>query len=100
MAMARGMEIGAFARLARIAGRPSAARLRDALFLGALFLLPLGFAGAALAALFAGAAVWYIVRRARRLLGGQTGDVLGAVQQTAETAVLLAASMASGLSEG
>jgi adenosylcobinamide-GDP ribazoletransferase len=102
-AMVYPMHILPFARpdgLARVAGRPSAARLRDALFLGALFLLPLGLAGAALAALFASAAVWYITRRARRLLGGQTGDVLGAIQQTAETAVLLAAAMAIGLSEG
>jgi adenosylcobinamide-GDP ribazoletransferase len=42
-------------------------------------------------ALVAGAAVtWAIARFARRQIGGVTGDVLGAVQQGSEIAMLLA----------
>lgn len=56
-----------------------------------LCLAGLGLAGT-LAALLAGlAAGGAIVWTARRALGGHTGDVLGAVQQAAEIAVLLAA---------
>jgi adenosylcobinamide-GDP ribazoletransferase len=78
--------------LAAAAGRPG---LTDALTAVALALalaalavglgLALGFALAALAAAAVTAAI------AARQVGGYTGDVLGAVQQTAETAALLAA---------
>ncbi len=78
--------------LAAAAGRPG---LTDALTAVALALalaalavglgLALGFALAALAAAAVTAAI------AARQVGGYTGDVLGAVQQTAETAALLTA---------
>jgi adenosylcobinamide-GDP ribazoletransferase len=51
-------------------------------------LLPWGWAVAfVFAALAAGLMGW----RARRAFGGQTGDVLGAIQQMAEIGVLAAA---------
>jgi adenosylcobinamide-GDP ribazoletransferase len=76
--------------LARRAGRPGKARTLDALAIGAAFLLFAGGLAALLAVAFAGLATWAAVRRARHLLGGQTGDVLGSVQQVAEIGVLLA----------
>lgn len=51
-------------------------------------------AGAALFA--AGAATWAMARWARRRLGGYTGDVLGAVQQVTELAIVLAALWRAG----
>jgi adenosylcobinamide-GDP ribazoletransferase len=74
------------------AGRPVAAHAAAAIAIGAAFLLPLGISGFALALLFAGGATLYTTALARRQLGGQTGDALGMVQQTAEIAVLIAAS--------
>lgn len=76
--------------LARRAGRPGKARTLDALAIGAAFLLFAGGLAALLAVAFAGLATLAAVRRARHLLGGQTGDVLGSVQQVAEIGVLLA----------
>lgn len=58
------------------------------LLLVLLFLFPLaGF----LAAIAATGAAWATASIARRTLGGVTGDVLGACQQTAEIAILLTA---------
>lgn len=77
--------------LAAGAGVPDASTAAFAAVLGLLLTVAgLGAgapvaAGAALA--FAGALVWL----ARRAFGGYTGDVLGAIQQVAEIAVLLAA---------
>lgn len=56
----------------------------------AVVLVPLFGVGAAFAGLIAPAAAWFVIDRfARRLLGGQTGDVAGAAQQVAEIAFLL-----------
>lgn len=81
--------------LARAAGEPDRHRVVDAVALG-LVLSALAFAPIAepltiLAALAAAAVAAVLVGLlARTRLGGQTGDVLGAVQQAAEIAVLLA----------
>ncbi|RMD46656.1 MAG: adenosylcobinamide-GDP ribazoletransferase, partial [Alphaproteobacteria bacterium] len=76
-------------------GRGAGAVPPAALGLGALIALALGLVllGSALwAALLAAAAVTAALAMiARHRLGGQTGDVLGAVQVLAETAVLAAA---------
>lgn len=76
--------------LAAAAGRPSQAAMLWALGLGGFTALV--FAGLdGVVALVAGAAVtWAIARFARRQIGGVTGDVLGAVQQGSEIAMLLA----------
>lgn len=79
--------------LSKNAGRPSlrVALLSLALGLAALFaLLPWSVAVTGLLLALPAAAL--IVYWAGRRLGGQTGDVLGAVQQVTETAVLIAAS--------
>ena len=57
--------------------------------LAAALASPLSFAGVALAFLLAAGAALLMVRLARRLIGGQTGDVGGAVQQLAEVAAYL-----------
>lgn len=78
--------------LAKDAGRPSqaAASIACGLAAGAAFLLlpltPALIAVALAAVLTVAVALW-----ARRTLGGQTGDVLGALQQIVEVAVLIAA---------
>ena len=68
---------------------------------GLLALLPAvlltGAATVALALLLAGLALTGLALWARRQLGGRTGDVLGAGQQLAECAFLLAATLAAGL---
>ncbi|TCT04595.1 adenosylcobinamide-GDP ribazoletransferase [Aquabacter spiritensis] len=57
----------------------------------ALIVIPAFGVGATFAGLIAPAAAWLAIHRlARRLIGGQTGDVAGAVQQLAEIAFLLA----------
>lgn len=78
--------------LSQAAGQPSLQGAAIAAGIGvlALFtLLPLSvaLAAVALALIFAGAVIYW----AHRKLGGQTGDVLGAVQQVVEIAVLAAA---------
>ncbi|MBW7056717.1 adenosylcobinamide-GDP ribazoletransferase [Paracoccus bogoriensis] len=77
------------------AGRPRASALLVAIALAAvlaLAVLPLLPALAALVA--AGVAAMAVARRAQRLLGGQTGDVLGAGIILAETAALVALALA------
>ncbi len=71
------------------AGRPSQTTVYFALGLGALALLI--FAGPARAIVAAGAACLSLLLAplARRLLGGITGDVLGAIEVTARLAILL-----------
>ncbi len=81
--------------LAAAAGRPNQARMLDTLAIGAVFLLALGPLGAVAGLLAAGAATLAVERLARKHVGGQTGDVLGAVQQAAEIAILCAALAAS-----
>jgi adenosylcobinamide-GDP ribazoletransferase len=76
--------------LSATAGAPSPERTAVAVVIGiALLWIALGFRNAliALALVLIGAAVtaWL----ARRKIGGQTGDVLGAVEQVSETLVLL-----------
>lgn len=74
--------------LGRGAGRPTGAAVAVGLLIAALALVP---AGGVLPALFACGLVQYaLARLALRRLGGQTGDVLGAVQQVGEIAALLA----------
>ena len=77
--------------LSRGAGRPGRARTLDALAIGAAFLLLAGPMTAIVGAAFAALATLAALARARKLLGGQTGDVLGSVQQISEIAILLAA---------
>ncbi|HZT52563.1 MAG TPA: adenosylcobinamide-GDP ribazoletransferase, partial [Stellaceae bacterium] len=74
------------------AGRPEAQAVAWALGIAAgLALVCLGIGGG-IAALIAAALVMAgIAALARRQIGGQTGDVLGAIEQGGETAVLLAA---------
>ncbi|MDP4002826.1 adenosylcobinamide-GDP ribazoletransferase [Methylobacterium sp. NEAU K] len=76
-------------------GRPNRASLTVALgicLVVALFAVPLGLPvhGVALMILFAGLAALALTRLARRKIGGQTGDVIGACQQVSEIAALLA----------
>jgi adenosylcobinamide-GDP ribazoletransferase len=75
--------------LAAAAGRPTRATMLWALGLGGA--IALAFAGIdGAAAMIAGAAVaWVIAQLAQRQIGGITGDVLGAVQQGGEIAMLL-----------
>lgn len=73
-------------------GGASPAVAGTAAAIGVLFLLPLGFAAVVFAA--SGLAVWLLFWRwlSMRQIGGQTGDVIGALQQGAEVFVLLVAS--------
>lgn len=73
------------------AGLPDRGRVVDAGAIGAVIVIAAlgpvwGLIALAAAALATASAFWL----ARRRLGGHTGDVLGAVQQLAETAILLA----------
>ncbi|WP_267425950.1 adenosylcobinamide-GDP ribazoletransferase [Methylobacterium sp. GC_Met_2] len=76
-------------------GRPSRASLATALGLGlalalAACLLGLPFGGVALMMMCAGLTVLSLTALARKKIGGQTGDVIGACQQVAEIAALVA----------
>jgi adenosylcobinamide-GDP ribazoletransferase len=74
--------------LAARAGRPHPLRAAAALLIAALIALVL-LGGTAPAALAAGALVALVVALlAKRQIGGQTGDVLGAVQQLTEIGML------------
>lgn len=80
---------------AHAVGRPTGATHATAwalclAVLAAGFLLGLPWLGLGLAALLAFLAAWTLARMAARLVGGQTGDVIGASQQLAEIAALLA----------
>ncbi|WP_279357087.1 adenosylcobinamide-GDP ribazoletransferase [Methylobacterium indicum] len=80
---------------AHAVGRPSGATHATAwaLCLAVLIaagLLGLPWLGLALAGILAFVAAWTLARMAAHLVGGQTGDVIGASQQTAEIAALLA----------
>ncbi|WP_425357553.1 adenosylcobinamide-GDP ribazoletransferase [Oceanicola granulosus] len=75
--------------LARLTGRPPPRAALAAMALagaGCLLLAPWALVAVALAA---GGLVALLGRVARRRIGGQTGDILGAAQQLAEIAVLL-----------
>jgi adenosylcobinamide-GDP ribazoletransferase len=72
------------------AGRPDRRRVVDAGALGALIVAAALWPTWGLIAIAAGtAAACFVGWLARRRLDGQTGDVLGAAQQIAETAILL-----------
>lgn len=73
-------------------GRVGYATARAALAIGAAALLLIGLPGALLAALLLAILFVGLKRLAERQIGGQTGDVLGALQQGAETMILIAAS--------
>ena len=75
--------------LSRGTGRPPARAVGIGVGLATLALLTAGWAGVVAAAFVAGL-VAGAARIARAKIGGQTGDVLGAVQQIAEIAVLIA----------
>jgi adenosylcobinamide-GDP ribazoletransferase len=76
--------------LAAAAGRPTQATMLWALGLGGLVALAFAGLDGAAAAIAGAAAAWAIAGLARRQIGGVTGDVLGAVQQGSEVAMLLA----------
>jgi len=83
--------------LGAMAGVPSSEVALAAFGLGALIvLICLGLATGLAAILAAALAVAALAATARRALGGQTGDVLGAAQQVAEIAILLVAAAALG----
>ncbi len=98
--------------LGRGAGRPGAPAVALALVIGGLALWPgmallTGFTGwatailvATLATLACGAAQFWVGWRAWRLLGGQTGDVLGAIQLAGEAAGLIVLSVCAALLAG
>jgi adenosylcobinamide-GDP ribazoletransferase len=78
------------------AGRPSPGGAAAALLLGAAITLPALGAAAGVAAIAAVAvATLCLAALAQRQIGGQTGDVLGAMQQVGEAATLLAAAAAA-----
>jgi adenosylcobinamide-GDP ribazoletransferase len=78
--------------LAASAGTPPAGRAVIAAMLGLLVLaLSLGAGAALLTALLLAAAFGLLARLSMRQIGGQTGDVLGAVEQASEVTILLAA---------
>lgn len=78
--------------LAAGAGQPPADAVVLALALGAaLALLALGLGPGLVAVAVAGLATLAVAALARAQIGGHTGDVLGAAQQTLEAAVLLTA---------
>jgi len=74
------------------AGRPGRRMLIDCAAVGAaLVLIGLGPFGGLLALLVTGLAAWMIANLALKRIGGQTGDVLGTIQQAGEVAILLTA---------
>ena len=77
--------------LAAAIGAPTNAQVATAAALALLIaLLAIGFWASLLAAVVAGLAALAVAALAQRKLGGQTGDVLGAVQVVAEVAALAA----------
>ncbi len=78
-------------------GAPERPALALALGVAAVLALAALGIGPGVAAMLAGCmAAMAITGMARRLVGGYTGDILGAVQQAAETAILLAITATSG----
>lgn len=77
--------------LSHDAGAPDRRHAVDAGALGVVVVVVcLGALGALIATAFAALAAISVAALAKRRFGGQTGDVLGAVQQAAEIAILLA----------
>ena len=82
--------------LAASFGAPPREAAAAAALIGALALVVcLGFGPALLAAAVLGAAAFAVARLSLNAIGGQTGDVLGALEQLGEVLVLLVA-VASG----
>jgi adenosylcobinamide-GDP ribazoletransferase len=78
--------------LAVRAGRPDRDSALAAAGIGAaVALVTLGLVAGAAAMLAAAGAAWGVAALARRRLGGYTGDVLGAIEQAGETAMLIVA---------
>jgi adenosylcobinamide-GDP ribazoletransferase len=74
------------------AGRPPSSSVIAALLLGALCLVfSFGLTGAVIALLMLAFTGFLLARVATQQFGGQTGDVLGAMEQIAEAAILLTA---------
>ncbi|MFO1060421.1 MAG: adenosylcobinamide-GDP ribazoletransferase [Dongiaceae bacterium] len=81
--------------LSATAGRPGAGAAALAVLIGAaVALLALGPAAGVAAIAAVAVAAFCLAVLAQRQVGGQTGDVLGAVQQAGEAAVLLVAAAA------
>lgn len=79
--------------LSASAGTPEASAATIAALLGLLALaLTLGVGAAMIAALLVAAGLIILARLSLKQIGGQTGDVLGAVEQVSEILILLAAS--------
>ncbi len=77
--------------LGDMAGKPKTSTVQAALAIAAvLFIIALPFSTALIAAAAGCVAAVAMAVLARRQIGGYTGDVLGAVEQAAETAILLA----------
>jgi adenosylcobinamide-GDP ribazoletransferase len=76
--------------LAASAGRPTQATMLWALGLGGIIALALAHLDGVVAMIAGAIVAWAITWLARRQIGGVTGDVLGAVQQGSEIAMLLA----------
>jgi adenosylcobinamide-GDP ribazoletransferase len=78
--------------LGQAAGRPEKRQVIDAAAFGAvLIFIGLGPTGGVLAMAAMTLTTAYLSSLAERRIGGQTGDVLGAIQQVAEIVILLAA---------
>jgi adenosylcobinamide-GDP ribazoletransferase len=88
MAPARAEGLGATVGTVRLPGVLGAVAIGTAIGLAALGPLRGG-----IGVCFTGISVFAIMRIARRQLGGQTGDVLGALQQMGEITMLLVASV-------
>jgi adenosylcobinamide-GDP ribazoletransferase len=79
------------------AGRPEARPAWIALAIsGVIGLFAFGFGGTIVVLLVTGVITFAVTQMAQRLIGGQNGDVLGAIQQLTEVAILVtAASLAA-----
>jgi len=94
-AVMRGVPLARADGLAAEAGMPEAATVGTAIGLaGLVALVMLGVGTAVLAVIAAAAAAAAMAALARRQIGGYSGDVLGAIQQLAEIAILLAVAAA------
>jgi adenosylcobinamide-GDP ribazoletransferase len=90
-AVMRGLPPASVTGLAAAAGRPDGLDVFLAVAIAVLLALTILGPAAALALTVAAlVAAWMVAALARRRLGGYTGDALGAVQQAAEIAGLLA----------
>jgi adenosylcobinamide-GDP ribazoletransferase len=80
------------------AGRPPQASAMAAVLLGLVpLLIGLGFAAGVVAVVLLVAGFGFMAWLCKRQIGGQTGDVLGALEQVGEIVVLLVAAAANTL---